>query len=100
MIGDKVTFGAVLAVGAVLLLPGVAAAAAKIGRPLAKAALKTGATAYEEFKRASAEAFEHLEDVVAEVRAEMQVAPDATHSPDLAAEVESLAKSAKAGNKV
>ncbi len=99
MIDRKVVFGTALAVGAVLLLPGVAAAAARVGRPFAKAALKTGAIAYEEFRRAGAEAYEHLEDVVAEVRAEMQEAPAAALDADLAAEVEVLAKTAKSAKK-
>ena len=63
--------GALVAVGAVMLVPGVAAALSRAGRPLARAALKTGAVAAEEFQKAGAGAFEHLEDMVGEVRAEM-----------------------------
>jgi ribosomal protein L18E len=99
MIDRKVAIGAALAVGAVLLLPGVATAAARAGRPLGKAALKTGATAYEEFKRAGAEVIEHLEDLVAEVKAEMQAKPAGEHDKGLAEEVEILAKKARSTRK-
>jgi hypothetical protein len=64
-------FGAVAAVGAVMLLPGVAAGLARAGRPLARAAVKTGAVAMEEFRKGGAEAFEAFEDLAAEVREEM-----------------------------
>jgi hypothetical protein len=63
--------GALVGVGVVMLVPGVAAAISRAGRPLARAALKTGAVAVDEFQKAGAEAFEHLEDILAEVRAEM-----------------------------
>lgn len=64
--------GATVAVGAVLLVPGVAAALGRAGRPLARAAVRTGATAYDEFRRAGAEAYEHMEDIAAEIREEME----------------------------
>ena len=64
--------GAALAAGAVMLVPGVAAAVGRAGRPLARAAMRTGATAYDEFRRAGAEAYEHMEDIAAEIREEME----------------------------
>jgi hypothetical protein len=63
--------GATVAVGAVLLVPGVAAAVGRAGRPLVRAALRTGAVAYDEFRKAGAEASEHMEDLAAEIREEM-----------------------------
>lgn len=68
----KFLFGAALAVGAVLLVPGVAAAVGRASRPVVRAALKTGAVAYTEFRRAGAEVYEHMEDLAAELQAEMQ----------------------------
>lgn len=73
----KFLFGAALAVGAGLLVPGVAAAVGRAARPVARAALKTGTVAFTEFRKAGAEVYEHLEDLAAELRAEMQAAePD------------------------
>lgn len=57
-------------VGAMLLVPGLAASVARAGRPLTRAAVKTGAVAWTEFRKAGAEAFEHMEDLAAEFRAE------------------------------
>lgn len=70
--------GAAVAVGAVMLVPGVAAALGRAGRPLARAAVRTGAVAYDEFRHGAAEAYEHMEDIAAEVRAEM----DARHEEE------------------
>ncbi len=61
--------GATAAAAGLLLVPGVASAVARAGRPLGMAAMKTGATAYREFRKAGAEAYEHFEDMAAEVRA-------------------------------
>ncbi|HKK37350.1 MAG TPA: DUF5132 domain-containing protein [Paracoccaceae bacterium] len=63
--------GAVVATGALLLVPGVAVAVSRAGRPAMKAAMRNGATAYAEFRRAGAEAVEHLEDLAAEVESEL-----------------------------
>jgi hypothetical protein len=64
--------GAVAAVGAVMLIPGVAPGLARAGRPLARAAAKTGAVAADEFRKAGAEAYEAFEDLAAEIREEME----------------------------
>jgi hypothetical protein len=64
--------GAAAAAGAVLLIPGVAQAVGRAGRPLARAAMRSGAVAYDEFRRAGAEAYEHMEDIAAEIREEME----------------------------
>lgn len=68
--------GAAVAVGAVMLIPGVAAALGRAGRPLLRAGMRTGAVAYDEFRKAGAEAYEHIEDIVAEIREEMEVERD------------------------
>jgi hypothetical protein len=65
MLGRGVLLGAVLAVGALLLVPGVAAAVGRAGRPIVRTAIKSGS--------AGAEVYEHVEDIVAEVRAEKEV---------------------------
>lgn len=64
--------GAAVAVGAVMLIPGVAAALGRAGRPIARAGLRTGTVAFDEFRKAGAEAYEHMEDMMAEIREEMQ----------------------------
>lgn len=64
--------GAAVATGALLLVPGVAVALSRAGRPAMKAAMRNGATAYAEFRRAGAEAVEHFEDLAAEVEAELE----------------------------
>ncbi|MFP4238524.1 MAG: DUF5132 domain-containing protein [Rhodosalinus sp.] len=64
--------GAVVAAGAVMLIPGVAQAVGRAGRPLARAAMRTGTAAYDGFRRAGAEAWEHMEDIAAEIREETE----------------------------
>lgn len=63
--------GAAVTLGAVALIPGVAGALGRAGRPVVRAGMRTGAVAWNEFRKAGAEAFEHMEDIVAEVREEM-----------------------------
>jgi hypothetical protein len=63
--------GATVALGAVMLVPGVASALARAGKPMARAAMRSGAVAYDEFRAAAAETYEQVEDIVAEVREEM-----------------------------
>lgn len=63
--------GAAVAMGAVALIPGVAGALGRAGRPVVRAGMRTGSVAWDEFRKAGAEAFEHMEDIVAEVREEM-----------------------------
>jgi hypothetical protein len=68
----KYVIGAAVAVGALVLVPGLAAALARAGEPLKKAAVRSGAVAWDEFRKAAAEAYEHMEDLAAEVRAEVE----------------------------
>lgn len=70
----KKTFilGAVVATGAILLVPGVAAAVARAGRPFLRSAMKNGSTIFDDLKMAGADAFEHFEDMFADIRAEMK----------------------------
>lgn len=49
----------------------MATAVGRAGRPLACAALRTAATAFEQFVKAAAETYEHMEDIAAEVRADL-----------------------------
>lgn len=76
--------GAAVAVGAVMLVPGVAAALGRAGRPLARAGLRTGAVAFDEFRKAGAEAYEHVEDIMAELREEMQAQQESEAAADFA----------------
>ncbi len=68
---DVGTPGIVAGIGALVLAPVVIPAIAKIGKPIAKAAIKGGITLYEKSIGAVAEAGEVLEDLVAEARAEL-----------------------------
>ncbi|MEO1293768.1 MAG: DUF5132 domain-containing protein, partial [Pseudomonadota bacterium] len=79
--GRGLFVGALVAAGALMLIPGVAAATARAARPLMRSALKQGAKGAAEVQRSLAEAYEHLEDVAAEVRSEI----DAENKADEAA---------------
>ena len=68
---DLGTPGIVAGIGALVLAPIVIPTIAKIGKPIAKAAIKGGITLYEKSIGAVAEAGEVLEDLVAEARAEL-----------------------------
>ncbi len=94
----KYLFGAAIAVGAVLLVPGVAAALGRAARPVVRAALKTGTVAYTEFRHAGAEVYEHMEDLAAELRAEMQQAA-ADEDPITATETAKGATDARRGER-
>jgi hypothetical protein len=63
--------GIAAGVGAVLLAPLLIPAVAKVGKPLAKAAIKSGITLYEKSKGVFAEAGEVFEDLVAEAKVEL-----------------------------
>lgn len=80
--------GAAVAVGTVMLVPGVAVALGRAGRPLVRAGMRTGAVAYDEFRKASAEAYEHIEDIVAEVREEMEAERNAAEAGEAPPESE------------
>lgn len=69
--GRGLILGAVIAAGALLLIPGVAAAAARAARPIVRSALKNGSKSAMAVQQSFAEAYEHIEDVVAEVRADL-----------------------------
>jgi hypothetical protein len=80
----KFLLGAGVVVGAMLMVPGLAVAVARAGRPIGRAAVKTGAVAWTEFRKAGAETFEHMEDLAAEFRAEVarHEAGEANAAPD------------------
>lgn len=63
--------GVAAGIGALVLAPLLIPAVAKIGKPVAKAAIKTGIVLYEKTKGAIAEAGEVFEDMVAEAQAEL-----------------------------
>jgi hypothetical protein len=63
--------GLIAGIGAVILAPVLLPLVAGVGKPLVKAAIKGGISAYERTKGALAEAGETWEDIVAEARAEL-----------------------------
>lgn len=63
--------GIAAGVGAVVLAPVLVPAVAKAGKPVAKALIKGGIIAYNKSRSAIAETGEVLEDLVAEVQAEL-----------------------------
>ena len=63
--------GLALGITAMVLAPIILPVVTRAARPLAHAALKTGMIFYERGREAVAEAQEVLEDVIAEVRAEL-----------------------------
>jgi len=68
--GNIVT-GLAVGIGAALFAPQVIPALAGVVKPLAKAAIKGSLVIYEKSKEAFAEVGEMMEDIVAEVKAEM-----------------------------
>ena len=68
--GNIVT-GLAIGIGAALFAPQVIPALAGVVKPLAKAVIKGSLVLYEKSKEAVAEAGEMMEDIVAEVKAEM-----------------------------
>lgn len=67
----KLMIGAALAVGALMVVPGVAAAVARAARPAVKAAIKASVIGYREVQRAGMEVYETAEDALAEVQHEL-----------------------------
>ncbi|MBK4729478.1 DUF5132 domain-containing protein [Oxynema sp. CENA135] len=63
--------GVAIGVGAIVLAPVLGPPLAKLGKPAAKLAIKTGLVVYDKGKTLWSEAGEALEDLVAETRAEL-----------------------------
>ena len=63
--------GVIAGIGAVVMAPLLIPAVAKVGKPIAKAAIKGGIVAYEKAKGVVAEAGEVFEDLVAEAKVEL-----------------------------
>lgn len=70
----KILLGVGIGLGGALLIPAVAGVLGIVGRPLVKAALKHGVLAAERSRERLAVLAEGLEDLVAEVRAEVEEA--------------------------
>jgi hypothetical protein len=68
----KVLMGVGIGVGSALALPAAAGVLVVVGRPLLKAALKHGILAAERSRERLATLAEGLEDVIAEVRSEVE----------------------------
>lgn len=89
----KIVLGAVVAVGALALVPGLAAALTRASEPLRRAALRSSAVAWDEFRKAGAEVFEHVEDIASEFRANV-----AAHQAETAASEVAAATKAATGS--
>ena len=63
--------GMVAGIGAIVLAPVIIPALAKASKPLAKAVIRGGIVAYQKSRTLMAETGEVLEDLVAEVQAEL-----------------------------
>ena len=68
---DVNTSGILAGIGAIVLAPVVIPAVAKASKPIAKAVLKGGIIAYKKSRTIVAETGEVIEDLVAEVQAEI-----------------------------
>jgi hypothetical protein len=68
----NVAVGLAIGVGALLLAPVVLPVVARLGKPLAKAAIKTGLIMYRKGCETVAELGEMTEDIVAEAQAELE----------------------------
>lgn len=64
--------GLAFGIGAAIVAPVVVPVLAGVAKPLAKATIKSGMMLYEKGKEVYAETTEVLEDIVAEVKAEME----------------------------
>jgi hypothetical protein len=70
--GNGATTGIMLGVAVVALAPVVLPALVAVGRPFAKAVIKSGLLLYERGRETFAEVDEVFEDLVAEVKAEVE----------------------------
>jgi hypothetical protein len=68
--------GLAIGAGAIVLAPFVSPPIAKVGKGVAKAALKSGIVVYEKTRSAFAEAGEAIEDMIAESKAELAQAQE------------------------
>jgi hypothetical protein len=69
--GLKIGTPILLGIGVLILAPVIAPVAASIVKPLAKATIKTGLTLVQKGRELISEAAEALEDITAEVKAEL-----------------------------
>jgi hypothetical protein len=70
--GRNLLFGVALGVGATLFLRDILPGFKGAGRPLAKAALRSGMTTFDKARESLARLGEDWEDLVAEVRSELE----------------------------
>ncbi len=63
--------GLIFGLGAIVLAPIFGPALAKVGKPIAKTAIKTSIVLYDKTKTVLAEASETFEDLLAETKAEL-----------------------------
>jgi hypothetical protein len=71
ILGNGLTTGLLVGVGAAIVAPAVFPALATVAKPLVKGAIKVGVSLYEKGNEAIAEVGEVLEDLVAEAKSEM-----------------------------
>jgi hypothetical protein len=87
--GFRVGAGLAIGLGAIILAPIVIPVVAAVAKPLVKAGIKGGLLLFEKSKEVLAETQEMIEDLTAEVKAELHqqhvaVAPDATAAGETA----------------
>ena len=90
--GDMVT-GLAIGIGAAVVAPLLAPILASVGKPLAKSAIKAGILFYEKGRETAAELGEVFEDLIAEVRSELQ----ASHAAGAVAVAETAPSEAAPG---
>jgi hypothetical protein len=91
--------GLAIGLGAAMLAPIALAAAGSFGRPLARAAVKTGLLFYEKGRETAAELGEMMEDLVAEARAELEeVEQDVSVGGETSGEASAAAAGETRGN--
>jgi len=71
LLGNGITTGLLVGLGAAILAPALFPAVATAAKPLVKGVIKVGVTLYEKGNEAIAEVGEVLEDLVAEAKSEM-----------------------------
>lgn len=69
--GLKIGAGVAIGLGVLILVPAIAPAVAAVVKPVAKASTKSGMLLFEKARELIAEAKESLEDLAAEVHAEL-----------------------------
>lgn len=93
LLKNETTKGLAIGAAAAMLVPVILPAVAAVGRPLARAAIKTGIVMYEKGREAAAEVGEVIDDLVAEARADLE----RSHAAEAAAAAEAASEEVREG---